>query len=281
MARRPEFSSQVILIIVAVALTTFGISGWAVAARNRTVRNGFDVGAPTVLTVSVRPGVDFLPAVRRADGGGPSAMAVVVEHASDGTTLAVDASRLAGVASWPPDLGDRTASQAAAALVPPHLAPTVPVAGSQLAVTAAAEVGAQPAPQLSADLFDNGYQTPEHVSLGPLLPGRHTYTGSLAGLCPSGCRLVDFALSWARPLSGGVPSGSVRLLLFSITTRDRPRRPGRWSTPVLPMPGGGRRPRVAPRWPPPTGASEPMSPSPPTSRSPSPRPTCRARCPRW
>jgi putative ABC transport system permease protein len=218
-ARRPEFSSQVILIIVAVALTTFGISGWAVAARNRTVRNGFAVGAPTVLTVSVRPGVDFLPAVRRADGGGHSAMAVVVEHASDGTTLAVDASRLAGVASWPPDLGDRTASQAAAALVPPHLAPTVPVAGSQLAVTAAAEVGAQPAPQLSADLFDNGYQTPEHVSLGPLLPGRHTYTGSLAGLCPSGCRLVDFALSWAAPLSGGVPSGSVHLLLFSITTR--------------------------------------------------------------
>ena len=189
------------------------------AARNRTVRNQFDVGAPTVLTVSVHPGVDFLPAVRRADGGGQSAMAVVVEHASDGTTLAVDASRLADVASWPSDLGDRTASEAATALVAPHLAPPVPVVGSQLAVTADAAVGAHPAPQLWADLFDNGYQTPEQVSLGPLLPGRHTYTGSLAGLCPSGCRLVDLALSWATPLTGGVSSGSVRLLLTSITTR--------------------------------------------------------------
>jgi hypothetical protein len=219
-ARRPDFSSQVILVIVAVALTVFGISGWAVAARNRTVRNGFDVGGPTVLTVSVRPGVDFLPAVRRADGGGHTAMAVVVEQASDGTTLAVDASRLADVASWPTDLGDRTASQAAAALVAPHLAAPVPVAGSRLAVTADAMVGAQPAPQLWADLFDNGYDTPEQVPLGTLLPGRHTYTGSLVGVCPSGCRLVDLALSWAAPLTdGGVPSGSVQLLLSSITTR--------------------------------------------------------------
>jgi putative ABC transport system permease protein len=218
-ARRPEFSSQVILIVVSVALTTFGVIGWAVAARNRTVRSGFDVGAPTVLTVSVRPGVDFLPAVRAADGGAHSAMAVVVEHASDGTTLAVDASRLADVASWPPDLGDRTASRAATALVAPHLAPPVLLAGSQLVVTADAELGAQPAPQLSADLFDNGYQTPEQVSLGSVLPGRHAYAGSLAGLCPSGCRLVDLALSWAAPLTSGVPSGSVRLLLSSISTR--------------------------------------------------------------
>ncbi len=217
-ARRPDFSSQVILVVVAVALITFGISGWAVAARNRTVRNRFDVGAPAVLTVSVRPGVDFLPAVRQADDGGNSAMAVVVEHASDGTTLAVDASRLAAVASWPSDLGDRTASQAAAALVPPHLAPPVTVAGSRLAVTADAEVGAQPAPHLSADLFDDGYQTPEQVSLGPLLPGPHTYTGSLAGLCPSGCRLVDLALSWAAPPTDGVPSGTVQLVLSSMAT---------------------------------------------------------------
>jgi hypothetical protein len=146
-------------------------------------------------------------------------MAVVVEHASDGTTLAVDTSRLADVASWPPGLGDRTVSRAAAALVAPHLAPPVLLTGSRLVVTGDAELMAQPAPQLSADLFDNGYQTPQQVPLGPVLPGRHTYTGSLAGLCPSGCRLVDLALSWPAPITSGVPSGSVRLLLSSITDR--------------------------------------------------------------
>ena len=147
-------------------------------------------------------------------------MAVVVEHASDGTTLAVDAGRLAAVASWPSNLGGLTAPQAAAALVAPHLAPPVLVDGSQLSVTADAGVRAEPPAQLWADLFDNGYQTPEQVPLGPVVPGRHTYTGSLAGLCPSGCRLVDLALSWAPPLTGGVPSGSVQLLLVSITTRS-------------------------------------------------------------
>jgi hypothetical protein len=152
-------------------------------------------------------------------------MAVVVEHASDGTTLAVDSSRLADVAEWPSALGNRTATQAAGDLVTPHLAPPVIIAGSQLSLTADAEVGAQPAPDLVVDLFDNGYQTPEQVLLGPVLPGSHTYTGPLSGLCPSGCRLVDLALAWSASFAAGVPTGSVQLLVSSITTVTDQGRP--------------------------------------------------------
>ena len=85
------------LVVVAVSLTVFGVSGWAIAARNRATAAEFAVGASRVLTVAVRPGVDLLSATRAADAGGRSAMAVVVENASDGTTLAVDSSRLAQV----------------------------------------------------------------------------------------------------------------------------------------------------------------------------------------
>ena len=224
-ARRPEFAAQVVLVVVAVSLTVFGVSGWAVAARNRAAAAAYAVGASRVLTVTVRPGVDFLAATRAADGGRRSAMAVVVEHASDGTTLAVDSGRLAEVAAPPAGLDSSEVQESAARLVPDDLAPSVLVSGTELRVTADARFDLRPAPELTADLFDGAYQTPAQVVLGPLTPGLSSYQGALAGLCPSACRLVDLSVTWGPPLPDSVTSGSVHLLVSSMATRSGA---GRW-----------------------------------------------------
>ena len=146
-ARRREFAPQVMLLSIAVGLAVFGMSGWAIAAHNRAVQSEFDVGAAKVFTVAVRPGVDFLSAVRRADPSGESAMAAVVENASNGRTLAVDSSRMNDVVSWPPGIGAGGVAQVARRLIPSRLAPAVMVSGTAIRVTVDADVAAPPPPQ--------------------------------------------------------------------------------------------------------------------------------------
>lgn len=216
-ARRGEFAPQVVLLSIAVGLMTFGVSGWAIAGRNHDVRTEFDVGAPNVLTASVRPGVNFLDAVRSADPSGRSAMAAVVENSSDGTTLAVDSSRLAHVASWPPGLGAGGARLVARHLVPNGLAPSVVISGTQIALRIDSTINAHPAPQLSVDLFDLGFQTPQQVVLGTLVPGNSRYEASIDGLCPSGCRLVDLSVTWAPPIEATIPNGFAELAVSSLS----------------------------------------------------------------
>lgn len=140
-ARAGEFASQVVFVVLAVSLATFGIVGWKVAAYNRAVRSQFDVGADRVLAVQVRPGVNFLTAVRRADGGGRSAMAVMVENASDGVTLAVDSTRMAQVMSWPSGLSRESVAAVAKRLVPANLNPLVVLHGDQVALSITAGGG--------------------------------------------------------------------------------------------------------------------------------------------
>ncbi len=216
-ARRSEFAPQVVLTTISVGLAIFGICGWAIAARNHDVRTQFDVGAPKVLTVTVRPGVDFVDAVRGADPSGKYAMAAVVETSSDGTTLAVDSSRIAKVASWPPGLGAGGAHDVERHLVPSGLALPVQVAGHAIALSIDSTIYASPRPQLSVDLFDEGFQTPQQVVLGTLVPGDSTYEASIEGLCPSGCRLGDLAITWAPPIAVTTPSGSAQLTISSVS----------------------------------------------------------------
>ncbi len=235
-ARRSEFTAVVMLGALAVGLTSFAVSGWAIATRNRTARSGFDVGAPTVLTVSVPPGLTFLRAVRAAAHGRHDAMAALVVHAASGTTLAVDAANMASVVSWPSTMGI-TARAAAHRLVPPDLTPPVSVAGSELVVRAKATESftGQP-PQLTVDLYDPDYQDSTSLTLGSVRPGTHTYTAPLAGACPGACRLTDLAMAWTAPR----PSSSARVALMveSMSTRRhgrvvaldaRLRRTGAWA----------------------------------------------------
>jgi hypothetical protein len=217
-ARRREFAPQVVLLSVAVGLASFAISGWAIANRNRDIKSAFDAGATKVLTVSVPPGVGFLRAVRSADRGGTSAMAAVVESAPDGTTLAVDSSRLTSVMSWPPGLGAGGADAAARGLRPPGTAPSVLVSGDELSLTVDTATAPSSPPELTVDLFDTAYQTPEQVYLGPLVLGTSSYSGSLRGLCPSGCLLTDVGLLWSPPPGSPDEEGMVDFTVSAIAT---------------------------------------------------------------
>lgn len=216
-ARRPEFASEILLVTMCSGLAVFGISGWAINARNHTVQGAFAVGATKALTVSVHPGVNFLRAVRSADRSGHSTMAVVVENASDGTTLAVDTREMGQVMSWPPGLGAGGATRVAQQLVPTGLAPPVDLSGSALRVSLNARVAAQPAPQLSLDLFGQGLQAPQQVVLGDLVTGHKNYEASIAGLCPETCTLTDLAVTWAPPSSAASPIGTAQVKISSIS----------------------------------------------------------------
>jgi hypothetical protein len=225
-ARRPEVSRHVVVLALAVGLVSFTVAGWAVAGRNRLTRSEFEVGAFKVLTVRTRTGVDFLHAVQRVDPGGRSAMAVVIENASQGDTLAVDASRLAAVASWPAGL-TRQSTQAIGRALNPVTAPPVVLTGSALQATVDLPRAISPPPELQAVVFDDAYQTQTTIDLGALKPGQHTYRSSTAGGCQSSCRLVDLGLTWTPANSSPGRSVTVQLGLSALAqkTPDGPWTP--------------------------------------------------------
>jgi len=222
-ARRREYAAQLVLAALAVALATFAVSGWVIAGRNRDLRAELGVGAPTVLGVSVRPGTTFVHAVRAADPSGRNAMAVVVERARDGTTLALDTRRLADVATWPSDLGLGSA-RAARLLAAPRSAPTVWLRGAAVSLTVDdRSAPLRPPPALRVAVFDADTQLTSVVTLGGLQPGTHTYTGPLPGGCPGGCRLVHVSLTWTPATSKAIvarPAPVVMLRILSVAERS-------------------------------------------------------------
>lgn len=225
-ARRTQLSRHVVLVSLSVGLATFAVAGWAIAGHNRTLDADLDIGASRVLLVRVPPGVNFLSAVRRADPGATRAMAVVIERAPDGLLMAVDAARLADVASWPSTLTTRSVSSIARLIAPPT-APVVTVSGAALRVSVDVSGHADPATGLQAVVFDNSFQTLSTVDLGSLQAGRHAYQGSLAGDCPQTCRLVDLGVTWSAP--GNAPQQSAEVALRVTALADRSDG-GSWST---------------------------------------------------
>jgi putative ABC transport system permease protein len=219
LSRLPQISRHVVVLAIAVGLATFAVSGWAVAGNNRSVQATFEVGASRVLTVDARPGVDFLDAVRRADPSGREAMAVVVENASDGSTLAVDSSRFAAVASWPLGLSTKSAATIATKLSRAP-GPPVTVSGSAIRVSVDLLKAITPAPQLQLSLFDDGYQVPSTLSLGGLRPGSHQYHASMAGSCSPTCQLVGLNLTWFPGANSNAQSVEVPLRVTNLTDRS-------------------------------------------------------------
>jgi putative ABC transport system permease protein len=225
LARRPHISRQVIVVSVAVSVAVFTVAGWIVATNNRSLRAQFTVGSAEVLDVKVPSGVNFVQAVRRADAGRHEAMAVAVESASDGATLAVDAPELPAVASWPEGMSPKGVATISRELSPPT-GPAVDLSGQNLQVTVAVGSVVTPAPGLSATVFDDATQTVTTLSLGALAPGQRNYRSSIVGPCTPACRLVDLGLTWT-PL-GNSPQQSVRvaLLVRGLATQSSA---GMWS----------------------------------------------------
>ena len=90
-------------------------------------------------------------------------MAAAVLRSQDGDTLAVDASRLAAVASWPPSLADRSVSAVARYLDPPAMAP-VTFVGTSLRARIILAAAASPI-ALTATVFNETSQDQDTVEL--------------------------------------------------------------------------------------------------------------------
>jgi putative ABC transport system permease protein len=239
LGRRPGRARQAIVPAIASGLLVFAVAGSAVAGANHAMQARFEVGAPVVLDVAPRPGVDLLTAVRRADPSGDHAMAAARISTSTGTTLAVDPQRFAAVASWPSSLSPTSAEGVARELAPPTPPPRLVPAAAELLVSADELTPLTPGPDLQAELFDLAGEGELTVDFGDLRPGFHTYSADLAGLCPGGCRLDQLDLAWTSPGAGQQPGAGIarsyQLRISSVATR---RTAGAAARPIRALLGG-------------------------------------------
>jgi hypothetical protein len=179
------------ILSTAIALATFSMGGWIVGNGNRTRIAQIDVGAPTVLNVSVPLGVNLARVVDRIDPAGHTATAV--ESFDNGTVVlvGVEPRRFARIAHW--SAGDVShPGDVLADLHPP--APDAIVFNGDRVRLRLRDVALHPSPALAiADVAAAGSSAPTPVELGPLTSGANrTLTGDLAG-CP--CILNDLQIS--------------------------------------------------------------------------------------
>jgi hypothetical protein len=196
-ARRPVLLRQARVLVVALCLACFASAAWSVAHDNRARVAGFEVGAPTVATVSVPTGTDPVQLVAKVDPSGRYAMAAAVITTPSSTLLAVDPSRMNQVVSWPKGITGRSEQEVAAALTPVS-APPVYLSGSALAVQAdisGAAVAADAGPvDLEGWVYNLAGSSTTFANFGPIEAGLHTYHGSLNVGCLSTCRFDGISL---------------------------------------------------------------------------------------
>ncbi|HLH46544.1 MAG TPA: ABC transporter permease [Acidimicrobiales bacterium] len=227
--RRPRPLRRVLALTSAVVLVIFGVLTWSAAQANRSRVAAVQTGAQRVVDVSTRPGFDLGAAVDRADPGGHTAMAVAVVHSSSGVTLAIQASRLAAVAAWPPHLADQPLRSIARYLSPPTV-PPVTFAGDGLRATLTLPPRS-PRLTLTATVYNEAGQNQETLAFPTLHPGTATYTASAGGFCTTACRLLDLSPT----LAPGARAANVSMVLRNLAVDgDRPLpiyagRPGSWS----------------------------------------------------
>ena len=238
-ARRPGGTRTTMLLTTAFALATFALSAWLVGQANYGRVADAQVGAPTVLTVSVPQGAQLPAVVDRVDPSGRTAAAVEVYGSGDQTTLAVQPARFARVASWAGSLPPARLAALAARLQPAEPA-AVTLSGSQLRVTLTARsVGPRPG-DLVVDVVTPTSTGPAPVDLGTVpADGTAVLSASLPG-CP--CTVADVQLTLQAPGLGGGPAESGTI---TLTGMDQLTSAG-W----LPVPGavsdGSRWRPVAP-----------------------------------
>jgi len=225
--RRVGVARRVVVLVIAVGVLVFSVAGYVLADTNRMTQATFQVGAPDVLTVALAPGVNFVQAVDKADPSGREAMAVA-KIASNSPTLAVDATRLAAIASWPTGTTTSPATvQSIASYLHPFAVPEVTLAGAEairLRVHLSTQVS--PPPQLMLNIFDEQDYTSASLNLGsPLRAGTTEAGTSLDGGCALVCRVDSISLQWSPGQGINANSVSVPLTISSVEVE----RGGRWS----------------------------------------------------
>ena len=244
LARRSGMDRLFALLAIAVMVAGYAALEWGAATAARHDRAAQEVGAARVLTFDpVAPG-QLLAAVRDADPSGRFAMAAVqtTSHSGVREVLAVDATRLASVASWTERYG------AGAAGVAGLLRPAAPAPVRVVAGTLAVRVTLTAAPTgtpvyLLADLTGPD-GLPVSVRYGPLATGAQQLA-SPASPCarPPGCRLDGFSLTTGFATNGvprNPPGPGLDLTIDEVDGLDAGtlRDPSRWRPTADPAAAG-------------------------------------------
>ncbi|HCU94207.1 MAG TPA: hypothetical protein DHU96_16375 [Actinobacteria bacterium] len=196
-ARRPGGVRTTMVLATSFALAGFAVAAWSVNRGNDQLIAGTEVGAPTVLTVSVPTGRDLGEIVDHVDPGGHLAAAVdrytSLSSGNAGlSTLGVQPERFARVAYWNPSFAAAPLRSLTAALAPPAPPPVI-LTGDALRVTVQVRSFAPAGAGLAADVTVPAGTGLTPVSLGSLpARGTVTLTGQLTG-CP--CTLHDLTIS--------------------------------------------------------------------------------------
>lgn len=222
-SRRPLILRQGRVLIIVLCLASFSVSAWSVARSNRQLLSRLTVGAAKVITVN---NTGALAAeVAAADPSGRWAMAAVQIDTDSSSLLGVQSARLASVVPWPAGVSKTPLSRLARLLVPAR-GTSVVLSGGLLTVTAGVSARGAIASrlgqaQLGAWMFSSTAGT-TIVDLGALSASRTRYSGSLAYICPSGCRLEGLGV--IPRVGQTVPaSGSVSVRVRSIGRLPPPR----------------------------------------------------------
>ena len=213
-ARRPGGVRTTIVLATAFALAAFAVTAWSVGQDNEQLVATTQVGASTVLTVSVPAGKDLGAIVARADPGGRMAAAVdrytsLSSGTSGLTVLAVDPQRFARVATWRPGFTSEPLAAIGRKLAAPAPAPAI-LAGDALRITVDVHSVSPSGTTLAADVTTGA----SPVSLGALpARGTATLTGQLVG-CP--CVLQDLDLSPPPQQLKSAVTGSVTITGLAV-----------------------------------------------------------------
>ncbi|MGI5177329.1 FtsX-like permease family protein [Dactylosporangium sp. CA-152071] len=197
LARRPGAQRLLLLLVAAVGVLGYAVTAADVAARDRDLAAQIGTGAPRVLSVAPLTRQQLLHAVRAADPAGDYAMAVAELPAGgpgEAPKLAVDATRLATVATWRDEYGDLDAAGAGRLLRPAAPAPVV-VAGQDVSVDVTVK-GADAAKPVgfSVVLSSVTGRGTAVVGFGVLHDGPYTFQQRSA-VCVDGCRVAGLHLT--------------------------------------------------------------------------------------
>lgn len=228
-SRTPSVLTTAVMVVMGVALAVSSSQSAVLAVRLADDRAAAELGAATVLDVSVREGVPFVDTVRRADPSGHVAMAVetTTTGAGVGRLVAVDSTRLTAVSAWQSSWGGDRFDRAARALRPTG-GPALRFTGDRLAVTLA-DVGAPDGEAAktyaTADPGDVDVvavvQTGDswrRVDLGAPRDGTLTSTGD-AVPCENGCRLVSLGLE-SHSVDSAAYGLGVTVTVIAVGTGD-------------------------------------------------------------
>jgi hypothetical protein len=215
LARRPGAQRLLFLLVAGVGVFGYAVCAVNVTAHDRDVAAEVGIGAPRVLSVATLTREQLLHATRAADPAGSWAMAV--DEMPDGAPgeapkLAVDATRLSTVATWP-------AGGAPAATVAHELrsAAPAPVVITGQDVTMAVDVaGAGTINPINLELVLSslaGHGTVA-VPFGELRNGPAAFTLRTPACLDGGCRVVGIHLT-----SDTLAVGDLNLhLTFTVRT---------------------------------------------------------------